>query len=109
MKNAGKRCARKHSRAPPAAPLFNDEQATRAVLSFLRDTKVGPTVTILLRSPEEEEVEVDGGDEEAEEEEPPSILPENFLFPLPSPLYFLLSFPWFALLLSGLIGKREKV
>ena len=34
-------CGWKHPRAPRMALLFGDERATRAVLSFLRKTKVG--------------------------------------------------------------------
>ena len=40
-KDVGKRCGWKHPRAPRMALLFNDERATKAVLSFLRETKAG--------------------------------------------------------------------
>ena len=59
-KEVGKRCGWKHSRAPRVALLFSDERATKAVLSFLRKTRVGQLVTILLRD--------GGGEEEAESE-----------------------------------------
>ena len=40
-KEVGKACQWKHPRAPTVRLLFQDERATPAVLSFLRDTKVG--------------------------------------------------------------------
>ena len=46
------------------ALLFEDERATKAVLSFLRKTKVGQVVTI---SPRDEAGE-EGGEEGSEEE-----------------------------------------
>ena len=59
-KNVGYLCGWKHPRAPRMALLFGDERATKAVLSFLRKTKVGQMVTIPPR---------DGGREEEEEGE----------------------------------------
>lgn len=41
----GKLCVRKHPRAPTIRALF-DERATRAALAFLREAKVGQSVTI---------------------------------------------------------------
>ena len=43
------------------ALLFNDERATKAVLSFLRKAKVGQIVTIPPRDGEEEEGGAGGG------------------------------------------------
>ena len=48
-----------HPKAPRMALLFGDDRATKAVLSFLRATKVGQMVTIPPR----------GGEEEREEDE----------------------------------------
>ena len=51
-KEVGKRCGWKHPRAPRVALLFNDERATKAVLSFLRKTRVGQAITITPRGGE---------------------------------------------------------
>ena len=63
-KYVGYHCGWKHPRAPRVALLFRDERATKAVLSFLRKTKVGQVVTI---SPRDEAGE-EGGEEGSEEE-----------------------------------------
>ena len=56
--------------APRVALAFNDERATQAILSFLRETKVGRTMS--TPHPQAvEEGEGDGGDEEVAEEEGP--------------------------------------
>ena len=54
-KKVGYLCGWKHPRAPRMALLFGDERATKAVLSFLRKTKVGQRVTIPPRGEEGEE------------------------------------------------------
>ena len=61
-KDVGKRCGWRHPKAPRMALLFDDDRATKAVLSFLRVTKVGQMVTIPPRDREEEreEDEVEG-------------------------------------------------
>ena len=46
------------------ALLFGDDRATKAVLSFLRKTKVGPMATI----PPRDEAGEEGGEEGSEEE-----------------------------------------
>ena len=63
-KEVGKRCGWKHPRAPRVALLFKDERATKAVLSFLRKTRVGQMVTIPPRGRQEEEEGEEGSDEE---------------------------------------------
>lgn len=45
-------CEYKHLGAPIVALIFDKERATRAVLSFLRDTKVGQMVTLPPRGEE---------------------------------------------------------
>ena len=61
-KEVGKRCGWKHPSAPRVTLLFNDERATKAVLSFLRKTRVGQMITIPPRDGEgeREEAEVEG-------------------------------------------------
>ena len=62
-KDVGKRCGRKNRRTPRIALLFDDERATKAVLSFLRRTKVWRMVTIPPRDIElGEENEESGGE-----------------------------------------------
>ena len=65
----GKRCGWRHPRAPRVALLFDNERATKAVLSFLRKMRVGQAITIPPRARggegedgevEREEAEVDG-------------------------------------------------
>ena len=63
-KDVGFLCGWKHPRTPRMALLFRDERATRAVLSFLRKTKVGQIVTI----PPRDEAGGEGEDEGSEEE-----------------------------------------
>ena len=57
--------------APRVALAFNDERATQAILSFLRETKVGRTMSTPPHPQAVEEGEGDGGDEEVAEEEGP--------------------------------------
>ena len=42
----GKVCGWRHPRAPRISSPFGDERATPAVLTFLRDTKVGEFVSL---------------------------------------------------------------
>ena len=66
-KDVGYLCGWKHPRAPRMALLFGDERETKAVLSFLRKTKVEQMVTIPPRDEgEEEEGEVGFEGERAE-------------------------------------------
>ena len=68
-KEVGKRCGWKHLKTPRIALLFNDERATKAVLSFLRRTKVRQMVTIGPRGGEDEEEGEEEGPGEREEAE----------------------------------------
>ena len=61
-KDVGYLCGWKHPRAPRMALLFGDERATRAVLSFLRKTKVGQMVTIPPRDEAGGEGEEEGSE-----------------------------------------------
>ena len=67
-KEVGKRCGWKHPRAPRVALLFGDERATKAVLPFLRKTRVGQLITIPPREWGEEEEAENGRDERVEAE-----------------------------------------
>ena len=49
-----KACGWKHPRAPSVWEMFEDEQATKAVLTFLRDTRVGCMVSLAPLEEEEE-------------------------------------------------------
>ena len=62
-KDIGKACGWKHPRVPSvrSVRLLWEEEATEAVLYFLRDTKVGCVVT--LRPPEEEGEDSDGDED----------------------------------------------
>ena len=64
-KEVGKLCGWKHPRAPRMALLFNDERATKAVLSFLRKTRVGQLVTIPPRGGGVREERGEGNEEES--------------------------------------------
>ena len=80
----GKACGWKHPKAPSAKHLWKDE-ATGAVLEFLRDTRVGCLV-IVRRLPREEERE--GEENEEDGPGPPSavfsfVSSFCFLSPLP--------------------------
>ena len=58
-RSVGKVCEWKHPRAPSVRLLFQDERATPAVLTFLRETKVGRVVILapLLEAEEWGELE----------------------------------------------------
>ena len=51
-KSVGKACRWKHPPAPPVRMLFQDDRAAPAVLSFLRETRVGKMAK--MAHPEEE-------------------------------------------------------
>ena len=62
-KSVGKACKLKHPRAPSIRLLFQDDRATPAVPTFLRETGAGEMIN--LASPAEE----GGGMEEEREED----------------------------------------
>ena len=63
-----KLCEWERPRAPSVRLMFDDVRAAPAVLSFLRDTRVGQMVSMHPRGEEEEEDGDDSGGEDDESE-----------------------------------------